>query len=650
MGLLDNNNVLTTPRTGLEGTDFQLLARTEKYDVFRWIKRDTQTQLQVTFRNIFVWSDDEKLYLVKGKITDTPQEVEINSTNFPGLRGTPSVVRVIAVPCSFVYSSGTYGNVGSITADNVRLCVIFNNGQIYNNYPSCFNDHDFYSKSYATWSPKVPLDDMFTKFEESAVWDLPNRKHPVKTTSGDDATLIATGKYYYNPALPEASYEIHPAIGAANGYGNTVGFGATQEVNPASSGTNTGKRARFWFTNPDNANANSFAFMGGYVADNLFTMVGTYQTNTGSSPCRICVFGTQDGRNWYCMYEFAGRDMLHYGDQWSSPQHTGLSIAQSGSVGSGVYNVKKRTLIVPSAADKEPSNKFEYGAAINVTGISGDENGITVTTASAHGFYNGDCIVVNFQSGQSASGRDFDWMVNPDTTADSGGNGILFKVSDVTTDTFKLTMYIWNPDNNLPVRHIHALNRCKDGVSVSTGESYPAAGWILYDTITAADAFGGYNVASLTQNEFLRLNSAKGCYHRSLGTIVRQEAEGTFCYISMDEAGITTGDVPLATGRTDVLKHNSTGVYKVRIDGIDSLADNGELLYQGIETAFGFQEMLGAFVYTGQFGDMAITFDNGKSWIECKMPPENSGQALAHFSGVTYDRKFSINNVLVQLK
>lgn len=647
MGLLDNNNVLTTPRTGLEGTDFKLLASTKKYRVFRWVN-ESRPALNVTFKDVFVWSGNGKIYLVKGKITDSPTEIEVNGTNFPGLRGTPSVSRVIAVPCTFVTGASRYGNVSSITASNVRICVIFSNGQIYNNYPACFDDHDFYSASYATWSPKVPVEDMFTKFEESAVWDLPNRKHPVKTTSGDDAALIATGMYYYNPALPDNAYEIHPAINTANGYGNS-GFGATNEVNPISTGENIGKRARFWRTNPDNANANSFSYMGGYVADNLFTMVGTYQTNTGSSPCRICVFGTQDGRNWYNMYEFAGRDTIHFGTDWTNASHIGLAIAQTGSAGSGIYNIKKRVLVVPAASNKEPSVKFEYGSVLNVTGISGDENGITFTTASAHGLVNGDCIVVNFQSGQSANGRAFDWMVNPSADGESGGNGILFKVTDITTNTFKVTMYIWNPDNNLPVRHIHAINRCKDGVSVSTGENYPAAGWILYDSIIPADAFGGYNVASITQNSFLRLNSARGCYHRSLGTIIRQEADGTYCYISMDEAGIPTADVPLAEGRTDVLKHNSTGVYKVKIDGIDSLADNGVLLYQGKETAFGFQEMLGVFVYTGQFGDLALSFDNGVSWIECTMPPENSGQALAHFSGVTYDRMFSINNVLIQL-
>lgn len=651
MGLLDNNMIFTTPKTGLEGTAFRMVASTENYDVFSWEKTDSQTILQVTYKDVFAWNDAENVYIAKGKITDTPTTIAVNSTNFPNLRGTPSVVRIIACPCTFVSGSARYGSISSITAANIRLCIIFSNGQIYHNYPSCFDDHDFYSATYATWSPKVLVDDMFTKFAESAIWDLPNRKHPVKTTAGTDATLIATGAYYYNPALPESAYEIHPAINQTNGYGNS-GFGATTNVNPISTGGDIGTRARFWYTDPDNVSANSFAFMGGYVADNLFTMIGTYRSNTTSAPCRICVFGTQDGgRNWFNMYEFAAMDKLHYGDQWSNPSSAvGLILAQSGSAGSGIYTIKQRTLVLPSINDKEPTNKFEYGSAINVTSISGDSNSIVFTTASAHGLVEKDCIIVDFQSGVSGSNRAFDWMVNSSTSSTSGGNGVMFKVHVLSTTTFSVGMYIWNTDNNLPCRHIHAINRCKDGVSVSTGENMPLGGWILYDSIISADAFGGYNVANLVTNNFIRLNSIKGCYHRSLGTIVQQEKEGTYCYISMDEAGIETADVSLPEGRTDVLKHNSTGIYKVKVEGIDSLAENGELLYQGRETAFGFQQMLNAFVYTGQYGDLAISFDQGKSWIECVMSPQNSGQALAHFSGPTYDRQFSINNILVQLK
>jgi len=535
----------------------------------------------------------------------------------------------------------------------MRLCVIFSNGQIYHNYPSCFDDHDFYSASWAKYiGEKVPLDDMFTKFDESVVWDLPNRKHPVKTLTGADATLIATGAYYYNPALPDSAYEIHPAINQANGYGNSVGFGATNEINPISSGSSIGTRARFWRSNPDDASACSFNYMGGYVADNLFTMIGTYRNNTTSNPCRICVFGTQDGgRNWFNMYEFASMDKLHYGDQWSNPSSAvGLPLAQSGSAGSGIYTIKQRTLVLPSINDKEPTNKFEYGSAVNVSSISGDSNGIVFTTASAHGLVEKDCIIVDFQSGVSPSNRTFDWMVNSSTSSTSGGNGVMFKVHVLSTTTFSVGMYIWNPDNNLPCRHIHALNRCKDGVSVSTGENMPLGGWILYDSIISVDAFGGYNVADLSKNNFVRLNSIKGCYHRSLGTIVQQEKDGTYCYISMDEAGITTADVPLPDGRTDVLKHNSTGIYKVKVEGIDSLAENGVLLYQGRETAFGFQQILNSFVYTGQFGDLAISFDEGKSWTECTMAPGNRGATFCHFGGVTWDRMFSIDNILVQLK
>ena len=74
------------------------------------------------------------------------------------------------------------------------------------------------------------------------------------------------------------------------------------------------------------------------------------------------------------------------------------------------------------------------------------------------------------------------------------------------------------------------------------------------------------------------------------------------------------------------------------------------MLYNCSETCFGFQQIGTAFVFAGQYGNLAISYDNGKSWMSTQMPLENKGSKLCHFSGMTFDRKFSIDNVLVQLK
>lgn len=652
MGLLDNNNVYTTPKTGLEGSRFKLLVSNDSVDIWEC----TENTLRVTFRDIFVWSDNYKLYMVKGKITDIPTEIEVNTTNFPNLRlyngSTPSIQKVIACPVTFTYSNyQKWNHISDVNGLSCRICVIFSNGQVYHNYPACMDDCDFYNRVWAV-NGQTKIEDLFTKFDESVIWDLPNRKHPVKTTTGDDATLIATGKYYYNPALPDNNYEMHPALNSANGYGNTIGFPATNSVNPISTGANIGLRSRFWMPDRDNVECNSFIYMGGYVADNLFTMIGTYKGNMRTNPARICVFGSQDGgRSWYTIYEFAGKDRLKVGQSYSAADGTiGINLAQTGSVSDGVYKVKRRTIVVPTSSDKEPSTIFEYDNELNISSIVGTSSAITVTTASNHGMNNGDVVVIDYQDNVTANNRAFDWMVNSSADTTTGGNGIMFKVNNVSDTSFTLTMYIWNPNSGLPTRHIHAMNRCKDGVSISCGEAYPSGGWIIYNSIILADAFAEYNVASSSDNKFVRLNSTSHSFQRPLGTIIQQEGLDTYCYIGSDNEYTAMNDVEMPEGRTETFKHNSCGVWKVKVDGIDSQKDNGLIKYNARQTCFGFQEIGGAFVFTGQFGAFGISYDKGESWMTNQLPSENNGQDIANFSGMSYDRKFSINNILVQLK
>jgi hypothetical protein len=651
MGLLDNNKINTVPFTGLEGTNFIPLASNENYDTYLWKSDGARKNLKLTFRDIYAWADDRVLYLVKGKITDEPTVIEVNQTNFPGLRpntGTstlPYIVRVIACPCKFATPSQPYGGFSSLYNNNCRVCVIFSNGQIYHNYPSCNNTYDFYDDTYTTSARTILVESLFTKFVESVVWDIAGRKNP-----SNDADFVAANPdaYYYNPALESKCYEMHPAISQANGYGNTVGFPATNNVNPASDGIDIGTRARFFRTDMDDFRANSFDYMGGYISSDLYTMIGTYQANSGEHPCRICIFGTQDGgRNWYNMYEFGSQNLVKYDNTIKKSSTSGIPLVQTGSEGSGIYKIKRRTNIVPSAANKEISNIFEYDNEVNISSISGDDSGITFT-APSHGLSNYDIIVVDYQENVVANNRAFDWMVNSSANATTGGNGILFVVTNVDTDTFKVTLFIWNADADLPARHIHAMNRCKDGVSICTGEDYPSGGWILYNSIIAADTFAGYNVARKTDkyNNFIRLTSTSISVSRGLGCILEQEDKDTYCYIAVDTDNIEMNNITLPEGRTSTFKHGSTGVWKIPISGMDSLKDNGLMKLNTPETAYGLQEMNNAFVYIGQLGQFAISYDKGQTWCESKLPVSG----MRRFSGMTYDRKFSIENLLVQLK
>lgn len=653
MGLLDNKRVMTIPFTGLESSDFNLIQESENFGIFVWDESKTGRKLRLTFRDIFAWSNNTSLYMVYGgKITDTPVEIVVNDTNFPGLRRNtitnayPLIERVIACPCHFCTSNNNqrYGNQTYFSGSNCRVCVIFNNGQIYHNFPSHYNDYDFYTVGYVKEGSSVKVLDLYDKFDESVIWDIAGRKNPT-----NDLSLVTTGAYYYNPALPSQCYEMHPAINHANGYGNTVGFGATNDVNNGSDGANIGVRARFLMADMNEKECNSFSYMGGYINRNNITLIGTYRANA-SVPARICVFGSQDGgRSWYNMYEFAAQDRLKVDNTYQSPSgDNGIPLAQVGNVGSGVYNIRRRVLIVPTSTAKEPVNKFEIGSSINVSSIVGTSSDITFTTISNHGLGTGDAIIVGLQDGAEADGT-FGWMVNETASVNSGGNGVLLKVYDVTNTTFKVKLYTQNPDSNIPTRHIHALNRCKDGVSISTGEQYPSGGWILYLPIEEADGFAHYNVADTTLNKFIRLNSTEDSFQRPLGTIFQQEGDIDYCYIGMDSSRVKSKKADMPNERTEGFDHNSTGLWKVPLSGIDSI-ENGLLVYSTYEVCYGFQQMLNAKVFCGEFGDFAISYDDGKTWHSITLPEGNWGQNLAHFSGPTYDRKFSIDNVLVQLK
>lgn len=642
MGLLDNNRVFTQDFTGLENSNFQPLFSNKDFKVWKWKNDGERQHLKLTYRDIAAWVGDNRLFLVKGALTDAPNVIEVNENNFLGLRKNsltgeyPKITKIIA--CPFAAHSKQHGNSYNngekdLQGDMCRVCVIFDNGQIYHNYPSVYDDYDFYNSTWLTESATIKTEEMFLKFAESVVWDLEGRINPTKNVE-----LVNTGLYYYNPALPDRCYEMHPSINASNGFGNNKGFGAT-----------LGNRARFFQINMDDNNANSFDYMGGYIADNRFTMIGTYRSNSGNSPARICVFGTQDGRNWYNMYEFGGGGALKYGERTSHTGSRGIPLAMVGQASAGLYTVKSRTCHLPSETDKEPSTLFSYSDALEIASITGSEDKITINTSAPHNFVDNDIVVIELSDGISHNNRTFDWLVNNTTDSNSGGNGVMFRIFNVTATSFDISLEIHNPHNNLHARHIHSINRCKDGVMVGTGEDYPTGGWIIYDSIPMADAYDGYKVDVASKNKWVRINSTGKSFSRPLGVILQQENTDTYCYVGVDTAHIYMNELTMPSGRSDSFKHNSCGVWKIKLEDMDNVADKALMLYNSSETCFGLQQILSAMVFVGQYGELAISFDNGNSWSSARMPSANIGQNLCHFSGPTYDRKFSIDNILIQL-
>ena len=198
--------------------------------------------------------------------------------------------------------------------------------------------------------------------------------------------------------------------------------------------------------------------------------------------------------------------------------------------GSGLFNVIKRSQYIPNSANKEveKTKKFKYFPSVAVQSITANANDIIVVTSSAHGLNGGDVILFEKQNGTS---NEWDWIINTGHTPLLAGDGVIFKAQVIDTTSFRLMECVYNPNNNLNVRHIHSINRCKDGYTIGTGETYPQGGWILYLSVRESDSYA--RLYPWDDLQFIRLNSTSLSIQRPLGVIIKQDADNTV-YIGVD--------------------------------------------------------------------------------------------------------------------
>ena len=139
------------------------------------------------------------------------------------------------------------------------------------------------------------------------------------------------------------------------------------------------------------------------------------------------------------------------------------------------FNVVKRSQYVPNELDKEieKTKMFKYAPPVSVQSITANANDIVVVTSSDHELHDGDSIL--FEK-QDVVVNEWDWIVNTGHTGLSAGDGVLFKAKVIDTTSFRLMECVYNPHNNLRIRHIHSINRCKDGYTIGCGETYPHGG------------------------------------------------------------------------------------------------------------------------------------------------------------------------------
>ena len=613
----DNNNNTDV----IESAGFKKLFGSNSVDVYMW--NNSATRLCAVRNNLWVWCSETAIYISENGISGEKTAIVLNSTNFPNILSNSKVAKVVIVPWA--------RNVaGSYNGWDSRINVITSRGQVYHNFPSRSESGD-----------GNPVDGDLYRFDESVLWELPERWSPVKTQSGSDAELIATGKYRYFPCLPNQSYEMHPAISTDNGYGNG-GFPAT--ITKRNNGGVDVTFGRFW--NPDNtiAQCNSMDYMGGFAPHPKLTLIGTYRSNTYDSGTRICVFITNDGgRQWFCRYEFGANGALvdaNGATLASSGEGTwrGNVVFNGATVSSGKFTVKSRKSVIPSASNKEPSDKFAYSSAIAISSISCDGTQTLVTTSTNHGIKNGE-VVVFAKSDESVT--DWDWIDNSGATAQSAGNGVIFLAKYVNDTSFYLMVCVHNPYNNIACRHIHSVDRCKNGYTISTGERYPQGGWIYFLECKEGDTFDKKMPWDILN--FIRLNSTSTSVYRSLGCIVNDDGS---MIVGIDDSMINSGSIALPEGRTGSIPKASQGVYKGSVELIDSLSSWDNIL-ETSDVAYMLKKVENIFIYMGQTGKLAISFDGGTTWIESNLPLEKIESNFYHYGGISQERFIVCDNVLI---
>lgn len=604
--------------------NFKPLFNSDELDILCY--DDTAMYLKSVKENLAVWVSvaNTTLYLSTTGLTGTKKEIAFNSTNFPNLIDGSKILQA-----QFVY--WTRNATTAYPGNEWRLIVITDKGQIYHNFPSRSTSND----------GTVVAGDEYL-FDESCIWELETRKTPVKTNTGSDLTLINTGKYYYNPMLPDIAYEMHPAISTDNGYGNG-GFPATiTKVNASGQNVTFG---RFFQPNRNDVNCNPFFFMGGFETSEKMTVLGTYRDNVLVG-CRICFFISNDGgRNWFCRYEMGANSRLFKSNNSNVlspiPNWTyALKVSGIAAASSGQYAYRRRMSYTPSDVNKEPekTKKFTYEPQVQIQSIAPLTDSIRITTSSAHGLDNGDVIVFD-----KLTGGDWDFLVNTDYT-DMIGGAQVFKIKIVSSTTFDLMDCPHNPDNNLCCRHLHSINRCKDGYAIGFGEGYPN-GWILYLSIIESDSFARFY--PWDNLNLIRINSLPESIQRPLGVILRQDKDNTV-FIGVDNEYTPLPNVSLPADRTDTFKRSSNGVFKGKLADADSQA-LFECVLESPEVCYLFKEVLGVMIYIGQQGHIAVSYDNGKSWVQAKVPKTFKG-VLYQYGGVTTDKEIVVNNLIIKAK
>ena len=515
----------------------------------------------------------------------------------------------------YCQGGATAGNYSRETS--VRLCMVTVLGNIYHNYPAAdANDLTVVSNGIS----KFDLGSIYqTVYGDSS---LSSERIPSLNSS---LTSEEQKTHRYEPGLPAWNYQQHTEnVGGYQDTDKTIEYGNGGQTPILNKKGYTHIRIVHPFdfgTNPQRP-ANPYQ-LGDFLCEPFAVKpkMTVFVPYVGINAKRNVILGTVDGgRSWYVLHELGiGSFMGKFGNS--------LNYSSIGTYVSGDLSVSERLYNYPKSDVKEPVNAFKYKAPVLISSIMTSGGKTTVTTSTAHGITDGMYIV--FKKNNSGY---FDFLSNTvvdgsaaDLDSNSCGNGRFYAAKVLSSTTFELLQCMGGMDEKINAHHVHSANVSKDGVVISCGEQYPN-GWVLYVPIHEIDDFEYKNIwAYKYYNPYvIRLNSSQNAVQRPVGFILNDDLEQSFLFAS-DEAHIDRGYIQI-TGRTDVMKRNSAGVFLGKLVDIDDISKT-ECVLELEETSLGLVKKQGFYIVLGMSRKTYISKD-AKDWIEFPLVSKYQGEGI----------------------
>lgn len=512
-------------------------------------------------------------------------KIKFNEKIFPGLIKGSRIMNCLLIPY-----------MREVTPDRYykrwRLVVFTDKCQVYHNFPvrSCEAD------GFEEFGDIV-------RFEESVVWDIPRRRYP------SDRKKCEISEFYF-PFLPKECYEYHPAVGQFSKYGND-GFKKYTEVE-----TENGKEivSRFYFP-IRSLETNPFFYMGGIELDYKMSLIGTYQSNKNAGT-RTAIFASSDGgRSWFAKYEFSDEGEYEFrqgSDDWG--ENFGNQI---------VYCENRRICIEARLRKRSLLHEKNNDSILWLEPIEIDEvllgKETIVKTKYPHKLSTGNIIVI-----EKVSNTTMDRI--EDLLCECYSNKYynkLYKVEVVDSMKVKLYEAVSNPFVPYACRHIHHINRVRDGWVVGTGEIYPN-GWIIYIQMKEADTFSRKKASDYLKIYFL--TSSSDAVQRTLGMDIIDGEDPKIIFASDHDM---LERKPFISVRGETICRNSTGIYYGDLKNINDFS-SFHTVFEAKEPAYLFKKLDGIYLFSGQRGEIALSSDL-KKWVSFTID-----QPLIHYRGKTF--------------